>query len=473
MKSIWRETCEIEERKPLDENIETEVAVIGAGMTGILAAYYLQREGKDVVVLEAKKIGSGQTQNTTAKVTSQHGLIYHALLKQYGKEKAQQYALANETAIREYQNIITDLQIDCDFEYKNSYIYSKSRKELEAEAKAACLLGLPAALAKEELPLPFPVWGAVEFQNQAQFHPLKFLKAISEKVKVYENTEVERVEGNKLITKQGSVQAEKIIFACHFPFVNFPGMYFARIHQERSYVLALKDASQVNGMYMGAEKGDYSFRNYGEYLLLGGMGHRTGKNAGSYEALRKAAEKWFPNSQEIYHWSAQDCMTLDKIPYIGQYSKENPDWYVATGFQKWGMTTAMVAALILRDLICGQEVFYKDVFSPSRFSLGNIPALLAETGHSIKGLGKRVLFISGKEAEDILPGQAEVVLYKGKKAGVYKNIEGKIYAVDIRCPHLGCQLEWNAAELSWDCPCHGSRFDYRGNLLNNPAQKNI
>lgn len=224
---------------------------------------------------------------------------------------------------------------------------------------------------------------------------------------------------------------------------------------------------------MGAEKGDYSFRNYGEYLLLGGMGHRTGKNAGSYEALRKAAEKWFPNSQEIYHWSAQDCMTLDKIPYIGQYSKENPDWYVATGFQKWGMTTAMTAALIFRDLICGQEVFYKDVFSPSRFSLSNISALLKETGHSIKGLGKRVLFIPGKEAEDILPGQAGVVLYKGKKAGVYKDIEGKIYVVDIRCPHLGCQLEWNAAELSWDCPCHGSRFDYRGNLLNNPAQKNI
>ena len=250
-------------------------------------------------------------------------------------------------------------------------------------------------------------------------------------------------------------------------------MYFAKMHQERSYVLALKHASQVNGIYMGAEKGDYSFRNYGEYLLLGGMGHRTGKNARSYEALQNAAKKWFPNSQEICHWSAQDCMTLDKIPYIGQYSRENPDWYIATGFQKWGMTTAMTAALILRDLICGQEVFYKDVFSPSRFSLGNLPALVKETGHSVKGLGKRILFIPGKEVEDILPGQAGVVLYKGKKVGIYKDMDGEIYAVDIRCPHLGCQLEWNAAELSWDCPCHGSRFDYQGNLLNSPAQKNI
>lgn len=173
MKSIWRETCEIEKRKPLNENIETEVVVIGAGITGILTAYYLQREGKDVVVLEAKEIGSGQTQNTTAKITSQHGLIYHSILKQYGKEKARQYALANETAIHEYQNMITDLQIDCDFEYKNSYIYSKSRRELEEEAKAACILGLPASLTKEELPLPFPVWGAVEFQNQAQFNSIR------------------------------------------------------------------------------------------------------------------------------------------------------------------------------------------------------------------------------------------------------------------------------------------------------------
>ena len=473
MKSIWRETCEIEKRKPLNENIETEIAVIGAGMTGILTAYYLQKEGRKVVVLEAKEIGSGQTQNTTAKVTSQHGLIYHSLLKQYGKEKAQQYALANETAIYEYQNIITDLRIDCDFEHKTSYIYSKSRKELEEEAKAASLLGLPAVLTKEELPLPFPVWGAVEFQNQAQFHPLKFLKAISKTIRIYEHTKVEKVEQHKIITKQGSVKAEKIIFACHFPFIDFPGMYFARMHQERSYVLALKYAPQVNGMYMGAEKGDYSFRNYGEYLLLGGMGHRTGKNAGSYEALQNTAKKWFPNSQEICRWSAQDCMTLDKIPYIGQYSKKNPDWYVATGFQKWGMTTAMTAALILRDLICGQKVFYKDVFSPSRFSVANLPALVNETGHSIKGLGKHLFFVPGKETEDILPGQADVIMYKGKKVGIYKDMKGEIYAIDIRCPHLGCQLEWNAAELSWDCPCHGSRFDYQGNLLNNPAQKNI
>lgn len=473
MKSIWRETCEIEKRKPLNENIETEIVVIGAGMTGILTAYYLQKEGRKVVVLEAKETGSGQTQNTTAKVTSQHGLIYHSLLKQYGKEKAQQYALANETAIYEYQNIITDLRIDCDFEHKTSYIYSKSRKELEEEAKAASLLGLPAVLTKEELPLPFPVWGAVEFQNQAQFHPLKFLKAISKTIRIYEHTKVEKVEQHKIITKQGSVKAEKIIFACHFPFIDFPGMYFARMHQERSYVLALKYAPQVNGMYMGAEKGDYSFRNYGEYLLLGGMGHRTGKNAGSYEALQNTAKKWFPNSQEICRWSAQDCMTLDKIPYIGQYSKKNPDWYIATGFQKWGMTTAMTAALILRDLICGQKVFYKDVFSPSRFSVANLPALVNETGHSIKGLGKRLFFVPGKETEDILLGQADVIMYKGKKVGIYKDTKGEIYAIDIRCPHLGCQLEWNAAELSWDCPCHGSRFDYQGNLLNNPAQKNI
>lgn len=263
MHSLWWETCQIQERQTLKENLETEILVIGGGMAGILTAYQLHKAGKKVLVLEADRIGSGQTRNTTAKITSQHGLCYHGFLKKLGTEKARIYASANQAAIQEYENIINTEQIACDFEKQSSFVYGKSKKDLELEVQAATSLGLPASLVQENLTLPFPVWGAVTFQNQAQFHPLKFLYSLSEHLVIYEHSPVYKVEENTAYTKSGTVKAEKIIFTCHIPFLNFPGAYFARIHQERSYVLALEDhGMKTNGMYIGSGKQSFSFRNY-------------------------------------------------------------------------------------------------------------------------------------------------------------------------------------------------------------------
>lgn len=319
MHSLWWETCKIQERQTLEKDLETQVLVIGGGMAGILTAYQLQKSGKKVLVLEANRIGSGQTGNTTAKITSQHGLCYHGFLKKIGAEKARLYARGNQAAIQEYENIIKTEQISCDFEKQSSFVYGKSRADLEAEAQAAAFLGLPASLVRENLTLPFPVWGAVKFQNQAQFHPLKFLHALSEHLVIYEHSPVYKVEENTAYTKYGTVKAEQIIFTCHIPFLNFPGAYFARIHQERSYVLALEHGMKTNGMYIGSGEHGFSFRNYGPYLLLGGMGHRTGEDASlpKYQQLRNLAAKWFPKSKELCCWSAQDGITSDGIPYIG------------------------------------------------------------------------------------------------------------------------------------------------------------
>ncbi|MBP3622596.1 MAG: FAD-dependent oxidoreductase [Oscillospiraceae bacterium] len=474
MESIWSQTCQLRQREALPGDMKTDIAVIGAGMAGILIASALQGAGRRVVVLEAKRIAGGQTRNTTAKLTCQHGLLYEKLIRTLGEEKARQYAQANAAALMEYRRIIADRNIDCELEQRDACVYGSNAAQLRKEAEAAAALGLPAFFV-EETKLPFPTAGAVCFANQAQFHPLKFLQTISEPLTIYENTSVQSVEENQLITTRGRVQAEQIVFACHYPFVNFPGMYFARMHQERSYVIALENAARMDGMWIGAEQGAYSFRNYGPLLLLGGGGHRCGENSagGRYDLLRQQAARWFPGSREVAHWSAQDCVTADSVPYIGPYAASRPNWYVATGFQKWGMTSSMVAAMLLRDRICGKENPWAEVFDPGRFDEKTLTGLAQESVQAVKGLAKQLFQIPAEAAKELTPGHGGIVFWKGKKLGVYKDESGTLWPVDIRCPHLGCQLEWNPDERSWDCPCHGSRFDYRGKLISGPAQENI
>ena len=474
LESIWSQTCKIRPREALAGDIKTDVAVIGAGLAGILTAAALQEAGCGVAVLEAGRMASGQTGNTTAKITCQHGLIYHRLIRSFGKDRALLYAEANQTAAAEYRRMISSRSIDCDFEERDSFVYGNDAALLRREAEAACALGLPASFVKDPA-LPFPAAGAVRCQSQAQFHPLKFIKALAEPLTVYETTPVLRVDGNAVVTKRGRVQARHIVFACHFPFVNFPGLYFARMHQERSYVLALENAGPARGMWVGAEPGGYSLRDWKGLLLLGGGSHRCGENSrgGRYGQLRRLAADRFPGSRIAACWSAQDCVTADSVPYIGLYAPGRPRWYVATGFQKWGMTSSMVSALLLRDLICGKKNPWAALFAPSRFGPGALAGVIEESGHAIKGLARHYFHLPVQSCGELPPGRGGVVRRHGKKAGLYKDENGRETAVSTACPHLGCQLEWNPDELSWDCPCHGSRFDRQGKLISGPAQTDL
>lgn len=472
MRSIWWESCKMETRDTLKGDIETEIAVIGGGMAGMLTAYLLQEAGKQVVVLEKDCIAHGQTGFTTAKITSQHGMCYHKLWMDFGEEKAPMYARANERAIGEYRRIIQKENIDCDFKEEVAYLYSNQKESLEKEYEAVKKLELPGTWVEET---EFFHKNAIKFSNQAQFHPLKFLKAIGKHLTVYENTKVLEVEEQKVITTGGTVSAEYIVFACHFPFVNFPGLYFMRMHQERAYFLALEQTQLIEGMFIGADPGGHSLRGYEGVTLFGGENHRTGENSagGCYERLRGEARKLFPRSHEIGCWSAQDCMTVDGVPYIGQFSKKTPRWLIATGFGKWGMSTSMVAGCILRDMICGKAIGDGEVFDPGRFTAIEVPEVLKGGGQAVKGLTRRFFALPKAEASALPLGHGGVVEIDGEKLGVFKDKEGSLFLVEIACPHLGCQLEWNPDELSWDCPCHGSRFDYFGKLLSNPAQEDI
>ncbi len=427
MKSIWNNInrpCFDE----LKENIKTDVLIIGGGIAGIMCAYMLKDAGIDCVLAEKDRICSGVTENTTAKITVQHGLIYDKIIKEYGVEKAKLYYEINEKALSFYRR--KSSEFDCDFEEADSFVYSlNDREKIENEVDALNNIGCNATF-ENDINLPFSVAGMVKIKNQAQFNPLKFLYSVSEKLRIYENTRITELKGNQAITEKGNIRAEKIIVATHFPFINKHGFYFMKMYQHRSYVIALKNTEKINGMYVDENERGLSFRNYGDLLLLGGGSHRTGKSGGNWEELRSFARDYYPDSTETAHWATQDCMTLDGIPYIGRYSKNTPSLYVATGFNKWGMTSAVVAAMILRDLIQGKENEYSSVFLPDRRILH--PQLFLNTAEAITSLLTPTL---------------------------------------KRCPHMGCALKYNRYEHSWDCPCHGSRFDERGKLLDNPATK--
>lgn len=444
MESIWVTETGIRKRGPLPGDLETEAVVIGAGMAGILTAYHLQQAGLRTVVLEADRIGSGQTKNTTAKITFQHNLIYNRLIQTLGSRAAFAYASANENAIDAYEKLIREKEIDCDFVRCSSYLYSrKDAVPLRREVDAVMGIGVEAVFDTDS-ELPFPVAGVARFDRQARFNPLKFLAVISEEVTVYEQTEVLKVEGDRVQTNKGCVSARHIIFACHYPFINMPGYYFARMHQERSYVVALEGAGRIEGMYLGIDKDGLSFRQQGDMLLLGGGSHRTGRNrkGGQYAWLQDRARELYPKSRVIRQWSAQDCMTLDGIPYIGRFSVRRPNWYVATGFGKWGMSSSMAAANILTALITEQRSAQAGVFSPQR----------SLTGRAVKELGIHSLYTIKGLVKHLLPaGQGRIV---------------------PNCPHMGCRLEWNPEEGTYDCPCHGSRFDESGKLIDEPAQNN-
>ncbi len=425
-KSVWSDGVRMPEFGGLCGDLKTDVLIIGGGLCGVLCAYFLERAGVDYALVEAGRIAGGITKNTTAKITLLHGLIYSKFTESMGKDKALMYLKANSAAIDEYEKLAGAAR--CDFVKTSAYTYSISdRQKIEDEVQALNSLGCGAEFTLNT-ELPFEIAGAVKVAGQAQFNPLKFIHGISKGLNIYENVFIRDISPHTATADCGSITADKIIVATHFPFINKHGSYFLKLYQHRSYVAALSGAGDIEGMYVDEAAEGLSLRSYNGLLLLGGGGHRTGKQGGSYDALYAAAKKYYPDAEIKYTWAAQDCMSLDGAPYIGQYSKNTPDLYVASGFNKWGITSSMAAAKILSDMVQGKANEYAEVFNPSRSVL------------------KPQLFINGFESTVNL-----------------------LTPTVPRCPHLGCALKWNKAEHTWDCPCHGSRFNQDGRLIDNPA----
>ncbi len=427
MNSLWLNENKLPQFPALHGEHKTDVLIIGGGLCGILCALEMQKLGVNYMLLEAERICRKTSGNTTAKITSQHSLIYADIMKKYGTEAAAKYYQINQKAIEEYARLCES--IDCDFVRKDNFIYSLSdEKKLDNEMDALEKIRARAMFYPSLSALPFDVLGAVKFPDQAQFDPIKFVTLISKEIHVYENSRVLGFDGKTYYGKDFKVTADKVIVTTHFPIFNKHGSFFLKLYQHRSYVLALKNAGGANGMYLDENEKGLSFSSHGEYLLLGGGSHRTGKKGGSWNELRAAAKRLYPQSRETFSWAAQDCMSLDSMPYIGQYSKNTPDLFVATGFNKWGMSLSMVSAMILKDLVFGNKNDYADIFSPSRS-----------------------------------------IIHPQLFANAFETTVNLITPTTPRCPHLGCALKWNEHEHSWDCPCHGSRFDEGGKVIEGPA----
>lgn len=459
MKSFWG--LEIEKHKEfenLKNNIKADVCIVGGGLTGISTAYYLSKAGKKVVLLEKDRICSRTSSGTTGKVTSQHGLIYKYLEDEHGKETAKKYFESNEKAIKNIEEIIEKENINCDFEKKKAYVYTKSEKDVEKikeEVKATKQIGIESEFVKN-IDLPLDILGAIKFENQAQFHPVKYAYGLITAIiknngKIYEKSKVTDIEENdeyyKILTEKGSVISKDVVIATRYPIITFPGYYFLKMYQSTSYAILFDTHTEfeTDGFFINSEEPKISFRKVKDgdknLLLVVGYDYKTGTEVigNCFEYLKKYVTNIFPLAEEIISWTAEDCISLDKIPYIGNFSKIMKNIYVATGFNKWGITSSNISANIITDKILEKENEYEDIYKSSRLEI-------------IKNKDEELNMM--KEAANSI---------------VIKRIKG---VETPTCTHLGCKLSWNELEKTWDCPCHGSRYDEYGNVIEGPAIKN-
>ena len=493
MESLWIETTKDELKlNQLEEDEQTEVCIIGAGLFGLTTAYYLTLLGKKVTVLEKGEIGEKVSGNTTGKVTSQHGLFYDHLIKDYGKEYAHKYLEANEEAIKNIKEIIDNEKIECEYTERKAYVYTTKQDEviqIEKEVEAVRKIGKEVKLVTET-ELPFKVKAAIEFDGQAQFHPRKYMiglaKSILKENKICNFTTVVDVkkegDGFTIYTDKGNVEAKYVVLATHYPIINVPGFHFLKMYQTTSYIIAVETNSKLpEGMYINDKPPIYSFRtaqyNEKEILLIAGSDHKTGEpipDNSKYEELEKKAKELYPDSKVLFRWNTRDCISLDKIPYIGEFSNLMQNMYIGTGFKKWGITFSNIAANIVKDKIIGKENKYENIFAATRLKpIKNRWEMKNILKEAVESIALNKFKIESHSIDQIENDNGAIIKSNGDNVGIYKDKEGKIYAVNPVCTHLGCLLSWNNLDKTWDCPCHGSRFDYMGRNLYEPAIKDL
>ncbi|WP_044896236.1 FAD-dependent oxidoreductase [Bacillus alveayuensis] len=490
LEPIWREDVTLPSFPKLSTDLHVDVAIVGAGITGITTACLLKKEGFQVAIIDASTILNGITGHTTAKVTTQHGLIYHELIQHFGEEKAKIYFNANQEGSKWIKSVIKRENIECNWTEEDAYIYTNtlsSVQKLQNEMKAYEKLIINGEYVSE-IPLNVPHIGAIVMKNQAHFHPLKYLEKLVEKLmdqdtQIYENTvavDIEEGQKVKVKTRDGNtITSNYLVIASHFPFY-WKGLYFARMYAERAYIVAAKTKREYpGGMYITAEEPTRSLRsvhfNGEKVVLFIGENHKTGQGVPThqhYENLESFANETYGIKTYLYRWSAQDLITTDKLPYIGPVTSERENIFIATGYRKWGMTNGTAAAHLIKDLILQRPNPYKEVVTPARFHTDPdfkkfISTNIDVATHLLKGK----LEIPNKTIDDVQKGEGAVIQFEGERKGAYKDEEGKIHVVDTTCTHLKCELEWNSGDRTWDCPCHGSRFSCKGDVIEGPAER--
>jgi glycine/D-amino acid oxidase-like deaminating enzyme/nitrite reductase/ring-hydroxylating ferredoxin subunit len=492
IESLWLATTPTTDYEPFEDGLSVDTAIVGGGITGLTAAVRLVEDGQEVAVLESDRVVEGATGYTTAKLTSQHGLIYDFLQSEFGRERARQYARANEAAIEEVASRVENHSIECDFERRPAYTYAATPEDLpaiHAEVEAAAELGLPVAFT-DDTALPFDVPGAIRFDDQAQFHPRKYLLSVCESIQtngsyVFEQTRAKDIDPGspcEVTTTRGDVIADTVIVASHFPFFD-RNAYFARMHPKQAYLLAARiEGSPPEGMYYSTADPAETLRSHpiedDELLLVGGQGHKVGENdplmSERYRRCEAFARDGFEVNSIEYRWSTHDYYPVDRVPFVGRLGPGMKNVYVGTGFGGWGMTGGTAAGMILSDLVLTGSNPWSDVFDPQRVTVGasakNFLTENAEVAHRFVGDWAKVLLSTG---ELPAPGEGTVVRRNGHPYGIYWDEDNDVHAVSAVCPHMRCIVQWNDAEKTWDCPCHGSRFTSTGEVISGPALEDL
>ena len=506
MNSYWIESCKkIGDFEKINKDYVADVCIVGAGICGLSTGYYLAKAGLKVIILDKDGVGEKASGHTTAKITLQHNLIYDYLINSFGAEKALQYFKANKKAISNIESIINTENIDCDFEVLPNFVYTTETEDIskiQGEIKAVNILnsccenignGKKFAEFVTDCGLPFKVTGAIKIEEQAQFHPRKYMLGLARAIKEYGGliftnsrvTDCEK-EGKGYITYIDGykVKSKYVVIASHYPFINFPGFHFLKMYQSTSYAIAIETKKALpEGMYINEKEPILSFRT-AKYedkrlLIIGGGSHKTGFAPESdvnygYDCLEKEAKKLYPDCKILYRWNTRDCVSLDKVPYIGEFSNLMPNMYVATGFNKWGMTSSNVAANIITDKILGNENNYAEIFDSTRLKpIKNRIELKNMVGQVLKSFTSNRIKVPKEDLDAIEKDNGGIIDFAGSSIGVYKDRDGNIFAVNPTCSHLGCLLTWNNLDKTWDCPCHGSRFDYSGKNLYDPAFRDL
>ncbi len=488
MESLWLATGPGSSYPRLDHDLRADALVVGAGITGLLSALLLQREGLEVAVIDQHRVGTGVTGHTTAKLSSLHQLVYAEFTERFGPEGARAYAAANEAGLARIAALTEELEIDCDFRRRPNYTYAASSDDLaavEAEVVAAAAAGLDASFVSH-VPLPYPTAGAIRVENQAEFHPQKFLAALATTVerggaRLFEETRALRLHDGVPCTVEttgGKVTADHVVIATHFPFPD-RGLFFARVHAERSYCVAAPLTGEAaEGMFISASSPTRSLRFHPvggrELVIVGGEGHKVGQGGRTtprYAALEEFTRQHFDAGEVAYRWSSQDNYSADGAPLIGRLTPRSRGSYVATGYRKWGLAMAASAAEIVTDAIAGRHNPRQEFFDSNRLTpFSSAKSLVKENANvGFHFFADRITRRSGDSADDLAPGQGKVVSRHGRQVAVSRDEDGKVHAVSARCTHLGCILAWNDAERTWDCPCHASRFAADGSVLQGPA----
>jgi glycine/D-amino acid oxidase-like deaminating enzyme/nitrite reductase/ring-hydroxylating ferredoxin subunit len=489
MSSFWIESSPKTSFPALEGEVAVDVAIVGGGLTGITAASLLKAAGKTVALVEMKRVARGATGYTTAKITSGHGLLYGHLTRRFGEDGARVYAEANEAALERIRALVEERRLDCDLEVQPNYAYAGSTESLRAveeEAEAARRAGLAASFVRE-VPLPYPVAGAVRLENQAQFHPRKYVLPLAEEIAgdgshVFEETRALdiRLRPPVVETSRGRVRAADVILASHLPFED-KGLFFAKTHPARSYAVAGAVEAAPEGMFISVDEPTRSLRTAphegGRILIAGGEGHKTGHEDDTrarYRRLEEWARKHFGVESVAFRWSTHDYVSVDRVPFVGPLAPGADGVWVATGYGKWGMTNGTVAAMILGDLVLGRRNPWAAFFSSLRVRSLATRSLVAENADAVRRLvGDRVALPGAETAEALAPGEGAVIRVQGQKLAVSRDDAGELVGVSPTCTHMGCLVRWNPAERTWDCPCHGSRYLPDGKVIQGPAVRDL